>query len=415
MRPLILTILISLALGGLLYLSLPSKTTNTTIPKSVTILPQEPVDNGNETIPTPILNDPETPTTPPVTNNTSPAKKTDDEELLYKIDQLFIIGFRGYTYESAPDIKKALSETNLGGVILFDYDTPTKRYVRNIQSESQIKKLTSDLQSHAKTKLFIAIDEEGGKVSRLKNVAGFNKTASAAYLGTQSTSYVESTAKSLGLQLANYGFSLDFAPVLDVNVTPTNPVIGAVDRSFSSDPIIVSEKGIAFMKGLQKSNIISVGKHFPGHGSSTTDSHLGFVDITSTYKNYELDPFKSACQAGIKSIMIAHVYNKNVDPIYPATLSSKHIQKLKDIGCKNQLIISDDMDMRAISLRYGRKTALIRAINSGIDVIIISNNVTGYDKEAFFKARKIVFDAVKSKEIPMERINEAYEKVKSLK
>src|SRR5690606_32795540 len=133
-------------------------------------------------------------------------------------------------------------------------------------------------------------------------------------------------------------------------------------------PSIVSEKGIAFMNGLLSSSIIPVGKHFPGHGSSTADSHLGFVDITDTYKDYELEPFREACRAGIPAIMIAHVYNKNIDQVYPATLSKKHINKLKDIGCQNQLIISDDMDMRAISKEYGRSEALILAINAGVDI-----------------------------------------------
>lgn len=344
------------------------------------------------------------------------SKPETDEELLSKIDQIFIMGFRGYTYDEATDIKRALTETNLGGVILFDYDTPTKKYIRNIQSESQIKSLISDLQTHSKTRLFIAIDEEGGKVSRLKNVAGFEKTSSAEYLGTQPTAIVRSVGKTLGTELSNYGFNIDFAPVLDVNVNTLNPVIGAVDRSFSSDPLVVSEKGIAFMEGLMDAGVVAVGKHFPGHGSSTTDSHLGFVDITDTYQSYELDPFKNACASLLPAVMVAHVYNKNIDPLYPATLSEKHIQTLKqEAGCADQLVISDDMDMRAISSQYGRKEALIRSLNAGVDVIIISNNVTGYDKDAFFKARTIILDAIKSGDISINRINEAYEKIKTFK
>lgn len=339
-----------------------------------------------------------------------------DAELLAKIDQLFIIGFRGYAYDSAPDIRRALTETNLGGVILFDYDTPTKRYARNIQSETQLKKLIDDLESHAKTPLFISVDEEGGKVSRLKNVAGFTKTASAEYLGTESDASVRAAAATLGRQLARYGFNVDFAPVLDVNVNPDNPVIGGVDRSFSSDPDIVSQKGIAFMRGLTDAGLISVGKHFPGHGSSRADSHLGFVDITDTYQQYELDPFRDACRAGMPAVMVAHVYNKNVDTVFPATLSAKHIANLRNTaGCKSQLVISDDMDMRAITAQYGRKDALIRALNAGIDVLVISNNITGYDPEAFFKARKIIFDAVKSGVISEARINDAYDKVTAVK
>lgn len=350
---------------------------------------------------------------------TSPDQTKSDQadvELQAKIDQLFMIGFRGYTYDSASDIKKALSETNLGGVILFDYDTPSKKYARNIQTESQLKKLITDLQSNTKTKLFVAVDEEGGKVSRLKNMSGFEKTSSAAYLGTQPTATVQATGKNLGTQLASYGFNINFAPDLDVNVNPKNPVIGGVDRSFSSDAAIVSEKGIAFMKGLIAGGITPVGKHFPGHGSSTADSHFGFVDISTTYKEYELDPFKAACAAGLPAIMVAHVYNKNVDAKYPATLSQKHTANLKQkAGCSNQLIFSDDMDMRAISAQYGREEALILALNAGVDVLVISNNVVGYDKDAYFNARKIVFDAVRSGKITQSTIDAAYKKIKDFK
>ncbi len=347
----------------------------------------------------------------PVTENPL-NKDSADQKLLSKIDQLFIIGFRGYTLANAPDAKRALKETNLGGVILFDYDTPTKKYVRNIQSADQVKKLISDLQASSKTPLFIAVDEEGGKVSRLKNISGFIKSLSAETLGTQSNSAVFLAGENLGKQLKNFGFNLNFAPVLDVNVNSKNPVIGAIGRSFSADPAIVGEKGIAFMNGLLKNKIIPVGKHFPGHGSSTADSHLGFVDITKTYQDYELEPFKLACAGGIPAIMIAHVYNKNVDSVYPATLSKKHIDILKnEVDCKNQLVISDDMDMRAISALYKRKDAIVLALSAGVDVLIISNNITNYDSESFFKARQIVLTAVKNGEISEQRINEAYEKV----
>ncbi len=370
------------------------------------------IDSGTDSVTLPDATKPDSSKPDTVKPDTTKA----DAELYAQIDQLFMLGFRGYTFESASDIKKALAETNLGGVILFDYDTPTKKYVRNIQSESQIKKLIIDLQSHSKTKLFVAVDEEGGKVSRMKNVVGFEKTSSAAFLGTQSTSVVQATGKSLGTQLSEYGFNIDFAPDLDVNVNPKNPVIGAVDRSFSADPKVVSEKGIAFIKGLLAGGITPVGKHFPGHGSSTADSHLGFVDITDTYKEYELEPFKDACAAGLPAVMVAHVYDKNVDAKYPATLSKQYLENLKKkAGCSTQLIFSDDMDMRAISSQYGRETALTLAINAGVDVIVISNNVTGYDKDAFFKARKIVFDAVKKGTISKTRIEESYKKIIAFK
>lgn len=375
----------------------------------------------------------ELPTDIPEDTNTKPDDKEDqdseksanlvvnrDAELLKKIDQLFIIGFRGYTYNTAPELKKAIEETNIGGVILFDYDQATKKYVRNIKTSVQVKTLISDIKKNAKVNntepLFISIDEEGGKVSRLKNLPDFTKTASAATLGTKSDADVTTTAAGLGQILKNLGFNVDFAPDIDVNVNPKNPVIGGVDRSFSSDQLVVSQKGIAFFKGLETAGIISAAKHFPGHGSSVADSHLGFVDITSTYKSYELEPFKAACAAGVPMVMVGHLFNQNVDAKHPATLSKTHIDNLKNqAGCKTQLVVSDDMDMGAIIKQYGRTEALTRALNAGIDVLILSNNYATYDPNEFFKARQIILDQVKSGAISESRINNAYQKIQAVK
>jgi beta-N-acetylhexosaminidase len=340
----------------------------------------------------------------------------DDAELLSKIDQLFIIGFRGVEYSNSPELKRALAETNLGGIILFDYDTPSKKYVRNIQDFTQVQTLISDAQAKAKHKLIVAIDEEGGLVSRLKSIPGYTKTPSAKALGTMSDAKVEQTASDLASTLKKLGFNMNFAPVLDVNVNPSNPVIGKVDRSFSSDEQVVVSKGLAFYRGLQKQGIISAVKHFPGHGSSQADTHLGFVDISSSYKAYELEPFKSACSAGVPMVMVGHLFNKNVDAQYPTTLSKKHIDVLKkDAGCTTQVVVSDDMDMGAITKLYGKKEALTRAINAGVDILVISNNIGMYNPREFFDARKIVFDQVKAGAISKSRIDEAYKAIQHLK
>lgn len=351
----------------------------------------------------------------PTTNIIATSTKLSDSELLQKIDQIFIVGFRGFTYDSSPELKRAISETNLGGVILFDYDVPSKKYLRNIRSESELKKLISDSQTNAKTPLFVSIDEEGGRVSRLKNLSSFEKTPSAKDLGFLSNQEVKNIASHLGAELNFFGFNIDFAPVLDVNVNSKNPIIGSLDRSFSNDPSVVAEKGIGFFKGLEEKKIISVGKHFPGHGSSLTDSHLGFVDITDTYQDSELIPFKKACEQNIPAIMMAHLFNKKVDLVYPASLSAKFVNLLRDSGCTNQLIISDDLDMGAISKEYSKKLALTQAINAGIDIIIISNNVDKYNPNEFFDARKMVFDQVKSGKISEDRINQSFQKILSLK
>lgn len=344
------------------------------------------------------------------------ADQASDVALQAKIDQLFIVGFRGTTFETAPEAQKMLLETNVGGVILFDYDTPTKRYDRNIKTKIQSTQLISGLQSRAKTPLFISIDEEGGKVSRLKRVAGFTPTASAVMLATKSDTQVQRIAQSLSVVLKSYGFNMNFAPVLDVNVNRRSPTIGLHGRSFSPLQSVVARKGIAFSKGLQQSNVIPVGKHYPGHGSALGDTHKGFVDITKTFKQYELYPFKKACESGIPAIMVGHLYDSKVDTVYPATLSKAHIDRLKnDLGCTSQVLITDDINMKALTDEYSRHDILVNAFNAGIDIVIASNNITAYSPLEFFVDRKIVFDAVKAGEIPEARVVEAYNKVTQLK
>jgi beta-N-acetylhexosaminidase len=299
--------------------------------------------------------------------------------------------------------------------VLFDYDTPTKKYDRNIKTKTQTMQLIADMQMYAKTRLFISIDEEGGVVSRLKKVSGFTVTPSAAKLGLKTDAQVQAVARTLGKVLSGYGFNIDFAPVLDVNVNKKSPAIGAVGRSFSSLQSVVARKGIAFSKGLEQSNIIPVGKHYPGHGSAIGDTHKGFVDITKTFKQRELYPFQKACEAGIPAIMVGHLYDSKVDVTYPATLSKAHIDRLKSFGCTSQVLISDDIDMKALTDQYSRHDVLVRALNAGIDMLIASNNISTYTKGEFLNDRYIVFTAVKAGEIPESRITEAYNKVIALK
>lgn len=344
------------------------------------------------------------------------ADEASDAVLQAKIDQLFIVGFRGASFDTAPEVQRMLLETNVGGVILFDYDTPTKKYDRNIKTKSQTMSLITSLQSNAKTPLFISIDEEGGMVSRLKRVPGFIPILSAQKLSLKTDRQVQAIARTVGTTLFGYGFNINFAPVLDVNINKKSPAIGRVGRSFSHLQSVVARKGIAFSKGLQESGIIAVGKHYPGHGSAIGDTHKGFVDITKTFKQYELYPFKKACESGIPAIMVGHLYDTTVDPLYPATLSKAHIDRLKQtLGCTSQVLITDDIDMKALGDHYTRREVLVNTFTAGIDIVIASNNITTYSPDQFFVDRKIVFDAVKAGDISEDRITDAYTRVMTLK
>ncbi|MBP6884528.1 MAG: glycoside hydrolase family 3 protein, partial [Candidatus Pacebacteria bacterium] len=203
-----------------------------------------------------------------------------------KVGEMLIVGFRGTGVTKKSPIVSAINDLNLGGVILFDYDMPSKNRKRNIVGRSELKSLISNLERYTNKHLFVSIDLEGGAVNRLKGKYGFKDFPSAESLGRKGNLFTtERIGREIGTQLSEYGFNMDFAPSVDLNVNDDNPIIGAVGRSFSSNPEIVSLHANAFMKGLSSKNIISVIKHFPGHGSSTNDSHLGFVDVTNTYKD----------------------------------------------------------------------------------------------------------------------------------
>jgi len=342
-----------------------------------------------------------------------------DEQLKEEIGQMIMIGFRGTETKDDSDIYKIIKDVKIGGVVLFDYDTPSNSFPRNIINYQQTKKLISDIQKYSTTPMFVAVDAEGGNVNRLKQKYGFLPIVSAEKMGqdkTLQTVYKEST--ELSGELKGLGFNMNLAPVVDVNVDVKSPAIGALGRSFSSDPKEVTSQAKIFIENHFKNNIITVEKHFPGHGSAIKDSHLGLVDITETYKNEELIPYQELNENGLlKAVMVAHIINRKIDDKYPATLSPKFLQNiLRDqIGFKG-VIISDDMQMAAISNNYKFDEAIILAINAGVDVIsVLNNSPNRYDNEMAHKVRDIIFNAVKENKITQERIAESYNRILDLK
>jgi beta-N-acetylhexosaminidase len=341
-----------------------------------------------------------------------------DQELRQRIGQMLLVGFRGIEASETSSISRSLHDLNLGGVILFDIDVPSGRtFPRNIVDPVQTKKLTADLQLRAPTPLLIAIDVEGGKVNRLKAKYGFPDIPSAAEMGKLGPARVQEIGADVGRELADLGINFDFAPVVDLNVNPANPVIGALGRSFSEDPATVVACASAFIQGLHSHGIISCLKHFPGHGSSTADSHLGMVDVTETWTSKELIPYRDLIQQDLAdAVMTAHVMNRAVDPDYPATLSDNFIIPT----LRNQLlfqgpVISDDLEMGAITLNYGFGEALIRAVNAGCDMLILSNNGSVYDDGAAARAVETLFNAAQAGKISKIRIMQASERVRLLK
>ncbi len=341
-----------------------------------------------------------------------------EEELKKRIGQMMIIGFMEMKISEDSHIVKVIRDVKIGGVVLFDFDYSSRTYLRNISSPEQTKKLISDLQYYSSTPLFIAVDAEGGKINRLKSEYGFSDFLSPKELGKiQDYEFTKQVALKLSQQLKELGFNMNFAPVVDVDINPKNPVIGARDRSFSSDPQQVVLHAQAFIMGHRQNNIITVAKHFPGHGSSKKDSHLGMTDVTDTYQKKELIPYKSLQEKGLlDAVMTAHIVDRKIDKHYPATLSSNFLQSiLRDqIGFQG-VIISDDIEMGAISKYYGLKDALIRMINAGCDIILLCNNASKFNQELPYKVRDIIYQAVRNGKIPEQRIIESSKRIVELK
>ncbi len=341
----------------------------------------------------------------------------EDKELTKKIGQMLIIGFRGTEVDKDSKIIQDINNYNIGGIILFDRDAPSKSFPRNIINPEQTKTLIEDIKKLSSSDIFITIDAEGGLINRLKEKYGFINIPSPEDMGKDSPEKTKENGIIIGKQLKELGFNVNFAPVVDVNINPDNPVIGYLGRSFSEDPEKIVIYASSFIEGLNQEGVISAIKHFPGHGSSTNDSHLGIVDVTKTYKQEELIPYQKLIENNYSQmVMTAHIINTNIDPDYPATLSSKFIKDIlrNQLGFKG-VVVSDDMDMGAIVDNYGFDEALIKAINAGCDMLIISNNGNVYNENVVDKAVEIISNAVKKGEISEEQITESYNRIQELK
>lgn len=325
-----------------------------------------------------------------------------------KIGQMIMTGFdnEGDTYDR---VVSDVEEYNLGGVIFFR---------RNIDDGTQVKTLIDTLQSIAATPLFTAVDQEGGRVARFTNSNGYQKTPTAYYLGTEINS--EDTTRLYAAMMAEWlneaGFNINFAPVVDLNVNPESPAIGHYGRSFSDDPVVVYNHSSWFIDEFHQKNISTTLKHFPGHGSAEDDSHLGFTDITSTWSAVELNPYELLIDDGYADlVMSGHLFNENIDTLYPASLSTLALDSLlrNDLEYEG-IIVSDEMFMQAIAANYGFEEAVIQAVIAGTDILLYSTNF--YEEQPLVP---YIIDLIETKVnenvIPIARIAESYDRIIALK
>ncbi|MBI3296555.1 MAG: glycoside hydrolase family 3 protein [Elusimicrobia bacterium] len=337
-----------------------------------------------------------------------------------KIGAMLMVGFEGTTSTDAWPAKLGtqIEKGEVGGVILFK---------RNITGKDGVAALNSFFKSKDKTVL-VAVDQEGGKVQRLNAANGFESFPSAQEVGAGTATAAEAarTYRRMGKMLAEAGFNVDMAPVVDVDHEPPSPVIGGLMRSFSKDPETVVKYAVAMSRALAEEGVLACVKHFPGHGSAQGDTHEGLVDVTSTWSEAELAPFYRTVRDrhGPRMVMTAHIINTKLDPKYPATFSPTILKDLlrAKLG-RDIVVVSDDMHMGAVMKNYGFEEGVVLAVNAGVDLLIFSNNplaakgVEGFLPDPDLPARvtKIISDAVAAGRIPASRIEESYRRLKKLK
>jgi beta-N-acetylhexosaminidase len=347
----------------------------------------------------------------------SPVKGVRSANLDVKIGQMVMVGFRGLEVDNEHFIVRDIRDRHVGGVVLFDYDVPTRQPIRNIESPSQVKALIASLKSVSATPLLVTIDQEGGIIARLKERHGFPPTVSHQHLGKLDD--LQTTYKQTALiakTLADLGINLNLAPVVDLCVNPDNPIIARHERCFSADPLVVTHHALQFIRAHHAQGVLCSLKHFPGHGSSTADSHLGFTDVTDTWSRIELEPYVRIIGFGqADAIMTAHVFIGSLDKQYPATLSQATITGIlrKELNYDG-VVISDDMQMGAIIKHYGFEMAVRKAIEAGVDILVFANNSV-YEEDVSRRAIGAIKELVHDGTISEARIDESYRRIQRLK
>jgi beta-N-acetylhexosaminidase len=343
-------------------------------------------------------------------------KAPPDQLLDAMIGQMIMVGFAG-SGERDPGVaavRDQLNKGTIGGVVL---------YPENIGPPERLRSLTAFLRNAKSSPIpFIAVDQEGGLVQRLTRRNGHSYFPSAFSVGRNpsfaSPGSAEKLYATMAAELAHAGFNLNFGPVVDLNLNPWNPVIGQRDRSFGADPNTVTMLARAFITAHRAADIVTVAKHFPGHGSSHVDSHKALADVSETWKEIELDPYRNLAKEGmLDAVMVGHLYHPRFSDgaKLPASLSRRAVQALRAsyIGFDG-VVVSDDMEMGAVSDDYSFEERIIKAVNAGTDLLVFSN-VSAREPYLGPKIHAVIADAVREGRISRTRVEQAYDKIKSLK
>jgi beta-N-acetylhexosaminidase len=339
-----------------------------------------------------------------------------------RVGDLLLIGFHGTQVEGNEEVRRLVCDVKVGGVLLFERFAASGQ-PRNMVSPAQVAALTRDLQGLAGRcagrPLFIAADAEGGRVMRLSPRLGYPPTLAARELGERDDpAFTQAEAARMGAMLREAGINWNLAPVVDVAVNPANPAVVALGRTFSADPDRVTAHARAFVLGMREAGVLTSLKHFPGHGSSRRDSHLGFTDVSDTARlRVELAPYRALIAAGLAdSVMTAHVFNRGLDPWDPATLSRYTVRRvLRGWLHYDGVAVSDDLLMGAIAQHYGLEDAAVQALRAGVDVLLIAENTDRVDDRAAERVVAAIIRAIAQGTLSESRVREAVARVDALR
>ena len=330
--------------------------------------------------------------------------------------RMLMVGFKGDHVDDNCDAARYVRDLKVGAIVLFDIDLTGSATIgsRNVTSKEQLMRMTKQLHDWADYPLLIALDQEGGRVARLKLQYGYRPTVSAAKLGLidceDTTRYY---SRLIAQEVAQSGVNINLAPVVDI-LNPESPGLGKIDRCFSDDPTAIVKHAKWFIDEHHKQGVLCTLKHFPGHGSAVDDSHWGFVDVTTTWHTSELEPFKALIDnGGADLIMTAHIMNRQLDPDLPATLSHKVLTELlRDSLGFNGVLVTDDMYMQGIIDNYSVENAIVMAINAGADMLCVGNNIsTGFEANRPQRLVELIVQAVKDGRIPLSRLLESNRRI----
>lgn len=348
------------------------------------------------------------PSNEPATSATEPM--TDDLVVRNMIGQMILIGFPGSERDVAwqSHIRRLAQDGKIGGVVLF---------AENVVDQEQVKRLTQSLAANAPYQPFICIDQEGGAIQRLSVSKGFAGLPGAQQIAAMAPAQAFQFYRRSAQEMARLGINCNFGPVVDLNINPANPAIGALGRSYDKDPAKVVAFARLFIDAHRQAGVLTASKHFPGHGSAQADPHEQVVNISRTWRDTELEPFRAIIKDDpTDMIMVGHlIHPRFSDGDRPASLSRTAIKDvLRDQLDYRGLVVSDDLDMGAIRNRYGVAEAAVMAVEAGNDIVIIANTKAP-DPFVADKVVAAIARAVAEGRISREAIEQSYNRILSVK